>query len=185
MDEGCEAVAYRPTLADRIKWAGERLRRWVRGRLFRAAMAMVEDNNYLRHARREFLAAGYDLDEKDGPDRWIQDGLLDLLRVMSMQGHSGFSASYLTGAFEKLSRFEPITPLKGDESEWIEVGPQVFQNCRLSSVFKEKDGRAYRYDGRVFREPDGCCFTNGDSRVYIEFPYTPTREYVDVPKAAE
>lgn len=184
MEEALTAVSYKPTLTMRAREFAYRAKCWLRDRLFRAAMAMVEEDNYVRHARRELVAAGYDLNEKGGPNRWIQDNLLDLLRVMSMQGHSGFSAAYLTGAFAKLSRFEPMTPLKGDESEWVEVGPSVWQNARLSSVFKEADGRAYRYDGRVFREPDGCCFTNGDSRVFIDFPYVPAQEYVDVPKSA-
>lgn len=56
------------------------------------------------------------------------------------------------------------------------------QNKRCSHVFKDKDGNAYDIDGKVFREPDGCCFTSKDSFVPVTFPYTPKTEYVDVPK---
>jgi len=52
-------------------------------------------------------------------------------------------------------------------------------------VFKDADGRAYDIDGRVFREPNGCCYTSSDSRVYITFPYRPKTEYVDVPFPSE
>ena len=38
----------------------------------------------------------------------------------------------------------------------------------------------YDMDGRVFREPNGTCYTSRNSRVDITFPYTPTTEYVDV-----
>lgn len=184
----CEVAgtaAWSPSIGYRLRQLGSRVRYAVQGALFRASMWMLPDDNYQRFARREFIAAGYDPSEKDGPNRWIQDNVLDMLRVMSMQGHSGSSAPFLSGYFNKLSRFEPLTPITGDASEWVDVGDGMWQNARLSSVFKEADGRAYRYDGRVFREPSGACFTNGDSRVYIEFPYVPTREYVDVPKSAD
>jgi hypothetical protein len=182
-DSTVQAVAWKPPMFWRVKDAWSRLRGFVQYRLFRAAMAMQEDGNMIQHAKRELLAAGYDPNQKEeDPDKWIQQNLLDLLRVMSMQGHSGFSAGYLVSTFEKLARFQPLVPLKGDDSEWVEVCPQVWQNNRSSNVFKDADGRAYQYDGRVFREPSGACFTNGDSRVYITFPYVPTREYVDVPE---
>jgi hypothetical protein len=85
--------------------------------------------------------------------------------------------------FEKVARFEPLTPLTGDDDEWMEVGDGMFQNIRCSHVFKNKDG-AYDIDGRIFREPNGSCYTNGKSRVPVTFPYTPSREYVDVEERA-
>ena len=82
--------------------------------------------------------------------------------------------------FSDLGRFQPLTPLQGTPDEWNECASGVWQNNRCSHVFKDADGRAYDIDGRIFREPNGCCYTNRESRVYVQFPYTPTREYVDV-----
>jgi hypothetical protein len=132
------------------------------------------------HAEREFAALGWDSTE-EGPNKWMRENILELLETFSKQGHSGSSAPYAIGLFEKLARFEPLGPITGADSEWVEVGEGIWQNARCSHVFKGADGRAYDIDGRIFREPDGSCFTSGDSRVYIEFPYTPKREYVDVP----
>lgn len=146
-----------------------------------ALRKQAQKSNALSHAKREFLAVGYDPDEKDGPNKWIQENLLDLLSVFHSQGHSGFSASYCRHAFNDLAGFEPLAPLRGDPAEWVEIGNGEYQNNRCSHVFKGPDGRAYDIDGRIFREPDGSCFTSRDSRVFIEFPYTPKREYVDVP----
>lgn len=142
--------------------------------------------NLEQHALRELRAIGYvplDLPQENGPNKWIQDNVLELIRVFGKQGHSGMSASYCISIFEKLARFEPLCPLTGADDEWNNVAEDMWQNNRCSHVFKGADGRAYDIDARIFREPDGCCFTNYDSRVYITFPYTPAREYVDVPGA--
>lgn len=136
--------------------------------------------NLVEHAKVEFKAAGYDPDEKDGPDRWIQENVIELLEVFSKQGHSGSSAPYCIEMFRKLASWEPLVPLQGTEAEWMEVSDGMFQNVRCSHVFKDADGRAYDIYGIIFRYPDGGCFTNKESRVYIEFPYTPKREYRDV-----
>jgi hypothetical protein len=130
------------------------------------------------HAEREFAAIGWS--EEEGPDKWIREDVLQLIRVFAEQGHSGFSAPYAVSMFEKLARYEPLAPLTGKDEEWCEVSEGTWQNRRCSHVFKEADGRAYDIDGKIFREPNGSCFTNRDSRVYITFPYTPKREYVDV-----
>lgn len=135
--------------------------------------------SYEAHAEREFQALGWDFTE-DGPNRWIRDNVLELLKAFSAQGHSGSSAPYAIGLFEKLARFEPLCPLTGAAEEWTEVSEGMWQNRRCSHVFKDSDGRAYDIDGKIFREPNGCCYTNLESRVYVEFPYTPKREYVDV-----
>lgn len=109
--------------------------------------------------------------------------ILKMVDVFAEEGHSGFSAEYATSILQKLLRFEPLSPLTGEDDEWNEVDTEVYQNKRLSRVFKEgKDGQAYDIHGKVFVEPDGCSYTSRDSSVYIEFPYTPKTEYVNVEK---
>lgn len=110
------------------------------------------------------------------------NAVLKLIQVFADEGHSGMSAGMAVSIFEKLARFEPLTPLTGEDDEWNEVGSGMFQNRRCSHVFKE-DGEAYDSMGRVFREPDGVCYTSIDSHVPVTFPYTPKTEYVDVEKA--
>lgn len=130
------------------------------------------------HAELEFECVGWDYEDES--NQWMRDNVLELIDVFAKQGHSGMSASYAISLFEKLARHEPLAPITGADSEWVEVGEGVHQNRRCSHVFKEADGRAYDIDGKIFRDPDGSCYTNKDSRVYVTFPYTPKREYVDV-----
>jgi len=59
------------------------------------------------------------------------------------------------------------------------VSDGLWQNNRCSHVFKDADG-AWDIDGKIFTDPQGCSYTNRDSRVMIEFPYVPKREYVNV-----
>lgn len=136
--------------------------------------------NLIEHAKKELQAIGYNLEEtEEGPNKWIVKNILELLDVFSKQGHSGFSASYCVSLFAKLASLEPACPLTGKGDEWNEVGEGIFQNKRCSHVFKGADGRAYDIDGKIFRDPNGALSTNIDSRVYIEFPYTPKSEYID------
>ena len=107
--------------------------------------------------------------------------LKKLLDTFSSQGHSGFSASYTINLFKKLVNFQPISPLTGEESEWNFIGDGKKQNSRCSHVFMDSDGRAYDGEGIAFRDQHGVGYTSRDSRVYIEFPYTPTTKWVDKP----
>jgi hypothetical protein len=138
-------------------------------------MSLVE------HAERELKAVG--LQDSDEYDGMVSEATLEIVKVFADQGHSGFSAAIVTSLVEKLMRFEPLTPLTGEDDEWTELNydeHMAYQNKRCSHVFKRSDGTAYDIQGRVFREPDGSCYTSKDSHVDIEFPYTPTIEYVDV-----
>jgi len=148
-------------------------------------------SNYKFHAMTEFRAAGW-CDEngkyKDEMQEMICKHVLVLLDVFADEGHSGSSASYAINLFKTLASFEPIVPLTGEDWEWNEVGEGVYQNKRCSHVFKditENEGKPYDIDGRIFREPDGSCYTSKGSRVYIDFPYTPKCEYVDVPASGD
>ncbi len=152
-------------------------------------MAMME------WAEQELKLVGYDInDPEDGPDRWLAEGTLELLKVFSEQGHSGMSAPYAVALFEKLALWKPIAPLTGEDDEWNHVGESTWQNRRNSVVFKGEDGQAYWIEGRVFWEwathpeiddgkPFKSYYTSRESRVNITFPWTQPdqSEYVFVP----
>lgn len=134
----------------------------------------------IEHAKQEFKIAGYipvDEDQEDGPNKWIQENILELIEVFEKQGHSGFSASYCVKVFSKLAMFEPMTPLTGEDSEWNKIGENLFQNNRCGHVFKE-NGKTYDSEGRIFIDKNDNSYTCKDSSVDIEFPYIPTREYI-------
>lgn len=135
----------------------------------------------IEHAKAEFEALGWPGDCK--MQEMICENIIQLLETFSEQGHSGSSAPYVLRQFGKLASFEPLSPLTGEDSEWIEVAPGKFQNKRCSEVFKDGHaGAAYWIYGKIFREPNGCTFAGADSRVPVSFPWTrPEPEIVDVP----
>lgn len=136
-------------------------------------------SNLVAYAESEMRRAGL-FDEDSDYGGMLGPAVLKMIETFSGEAHSGMSAGLAISIFEKVARFEPLTPLTGDDDEWMEIGEGKFQNKRCSHVFKE-DGRVYDIDGKVFREPNGSCFTSSDSHVDVTFPYTPTTEYVDVP----
>ena len=165
------ATAYEPSITDRARWMLRRLRE----RFF------PTESNLMFHARQELKAAGL-FDKDSDYEGMAGDAVLELVKVFERQGHSGFSAGMVRNIFNKVAAYEPLCPLTGADEEWSEYRDGCYQNKRCSHVFKDEDGRAYDIDGRIFREPNGSCYTNRESRVYVTFPYTPKREYVDVPE---
>ncbi len=142
-------------------------------------------SNLETYAESELRRAGA-FDEDGAYMGSLGPAVMKMVKIFAEEGHSGTSASLAINMFQRVARFQPLTPLTGDDDEWNECGDGVWQNRRSPRVFKEADGRAYDIEGRVFREPSGVCFTNKDSFVYVDFPYTPATEYVDVkPEAAE
>jgi hypothetical protein len=111
------------------------------------------------------------------------DHILKMVDVFAEEGHSSFSAEYAISILQKLLRWQPLSPLTGEDDEWIEQENGWFQNKRCSRVFKKgKDGQAFDIRGKVFVEPDGVSYTSNDSSVDIGFPYVPKTEYVNVEK---
>ena len=142
----------------------------------------AKPGNLFGHAERELPAAN-----GDEMQALMNAQLKEMLLVFSTHGHSGFSASWARACLGKLLAYEPLGPLTGEPSEWVEVSDGVFQNKRASHVFKQADrfdGQAYDINARVFREPGGACYTGHGSMQPVTFPYTPTTEYVDVPAGA-
>ena len=173
--EGQSNVCYarEPNMAERFMY-------WVKNLLYR--FKPRQKTNLEIHAENELRIAGmFDGDSDYGGA--LGHAVMELIKVFSSQEHSGFSAHRTLQLFSKLADYEPLLPLQGTSDEWVDVGAGVYQNKRCSRVFKQgKDGQAYDIDGKVFREPNGSCYTSGESRVYINFPYVPKTEYVNVPE---
>ena len=111
------------------------------------------------HAEREFVAAGYtplDQEKEDGPNKWIQENVLELLEVFARQGHSGFSAPYAIETFRKLALHEPLVPLSGADDEWNEVGDGVFQILNGQQPQRVQRENAQNQSGR-----SGTCRSPG------------------------
>jgi len=127
----------------------------------------------------------------EGMDFNMREHILRMVEEFSEEGHSGSSAGYSLGILKKLLAFEPLTPLTGEDDEWMDVyeendGTTVYQNKRKSSVFKTHRG-AYDIDGKVFwhywTDPDTgktheLTYSSSGCAVPVEFPYTPPSEPV-------
>ncbi len=118
-------------------------------------------------------------------ERRMEDSILEMVRLFSMQGHTEASADLAIGKLHDLLRFKPLHPLTGNQDEWHATLLGERQNRRLPAVYMDENGVAYNSRGIVFRDPDGACFNSRLSAVIIDFPYTPEETvYVDVPHRA-
>lgn len=149
----------------------------------------------LDRVRKELELVGwepdFDYDDEDGDasaswGNMCGDSVLELFEVFSKQGHSGASASFTANYFNELVKGNTLSPLTGEDDEWIKLDyndDTCYQNKRCFAVFKNVEGKAYYIDRWVFVEqPDGCSFTSNQSKMFIEFPYTPETTYIDVVK---
>ena len=150
-------------------------------------------SNLLKHAQHELDLIGM-VDNGDETDMntMMRKHILLMMEVFANEGHSGFSASYAADAISKLMMYKPLSPLTGEDDEWVkhDYGNGIsYQNIRRSSVFKDENGEAYDIDGKVFWEwckrpldadEDGypgesiyrSYYSCRESRVPVSFPYT-------------
>lgn len=142
----------------------------------------------LEHAKQELKYAGYKpIDEcEDGPNKWIQENVLELIRVFAAQGHSGMSAPYCARTFFTLASYKALSPIAGNDDEWVEVGDGMLQNKRCSALFKNKsDNKPYYIDAIIWQGEDDHDSFNGSvggvsSRQFAKLPFRPKTFYVDV-----
>jgi hypothetical protein len=126
--------------------------------------------NLVEHAKNEFKIKKNRIIEKykeEGKelepgwydyDQMYENAVIELLEVFSKQGHSGFSAPLTVHIFSILAKYEILTPLTGEDNEWMDtsyydgISPELKgQNKRLSSLFRERenidDVWKYSYNG--------------------------------------
>ena len=101
----------------------------------------------------------------------MNNDVLELLKVFSEQGHSGFSAPIASKLFYKLANHKLITEVEDNPNDWDEEG----QHKYISSIFKRDDGTCYYMYGRLFTEPGrDAFFCSKDSNIDITFPVKPS-----------
>lgn len=100
--------------------------------------------------------------------------VMELLDILDEQGHSGYSYEITLDIFERLSHEIPLSPLTGEDLEWIKCPDGRFQNLRYKYVFKDdRNGKAYNTRAKIFTEDGGKTWHfNDGSKEYIKFPYT-------------
>lgn len=129
-------------------------------------------SNLVEFAKAELERIGKD---DDGIQNMINKDILEIIETFSKQGHSGFSASYALSIIKRLLDWKPITPLTGEEDEWVNVYGDTYQNKRCPDVFREgtDNSTAYYIHGKVFSDDGGdTWYTSRESRVPVTFPYT-------------
>jgi hypothetical protein len=106
-------------------------------------------------------AAQYEMERIGFPPDEVT-AMTTILEVFFDTWDSGGAVHAMAPVLQKLIAGKPLSPLTGEPDEWVEVGPNMMQNKRLGSVFKNtgEGGFAYDIDG-----PEG--------RVPIRFPYSP------------
>lgn len=107
------------------------------------------ENPLVIHAQRELTLAGlFDEDADYGPG--VGDAVLELVKVLASQGHSGGSHHVTMAAFNEVANFRTLTPVTNDPDEWMRVNPDeetvgIWQNRRQGSIFSNDGGKTY-YD---------------------------------------
>lgn len=100
-------------------------------------------SHLLDHAKRELELLGYSANLIDALDNRVRDCILELVQTFATQNHSGSTAPYVMDIFTLLASFKPLTPLTGEDDEWVDVsietnGTPLWQNKRASYVFKRR-----------------------------------------------
>jgi len=119
------------------------------------------ESNLVKHAKRELQAAGMYSDDMNYGAGTIANNVLEVITLISKQGHSGGSMEQFLLVFNKLIAFENIAPLTNDPAEWVDMssfggpGPMHYQGLRNSSAFSADGGKTYwlisdRVDGQSF-----------------------------------
>ena len=121
----------------------------------------------------------------------INNDILEIIKLFSSQGHSGFSAGYSLNILKRLLDYKPLSAITGDEDEWVQLNysPDLaYQSKRCPSIFRDADGKVYNVEAKVFSDDGGHTWYNcKDSREYVELPYeVPVKpEYVVIDNAKE
>lgn len=122
----------------------------------------------------------------DEMNEGASDDVMELIRVLEGQGHSGGSAKYVLKLFDRVARFLPVTPLTGTPEEWasssviLANGTSLCDNLRFPSVKRctRDSGVEYRDYNVLVSDNGGYSWFSGGNEFYkrITLPYMPPDE---------
>ena len=115
--------------------------------------------------------------EKANFDKEDFDRMVQILELFFDQWDSGGAVWVASDALNRLIAGKCLSPLTGEDDEWVEVSDGMFQNRRISSVFK--DPRFF--EGKKAYDIDNPERDENGSWVAIEFPYYPKEAKVSSP----
>ena len=133
-------------------------------------MAREDDTRELIKTGKIPTISAYEMQKEMSKD------VLQLIEKMSHQGHSGFSANVLIGYFKELSKYRPLTALRGTDDEWDDIGDNEQQNKRCSAIFRvnEDNRNAYYSNGYYYSDNYGeSWYSCRESSKKISFPCAP------------
>lgn len=163
---------------------------------------IIADSNLMKYAVSGLKALGY-TSASDGMDGMLYNDVIELLAVFVSQGHSNNSAPIVLNMFHRLAQFQPLSPLRFTDDEWVEFAAGKFQNTRRSCFFKEcPRGRVFTIEGytkcssrrreygsSVITDGTGLCWSGGGFHVmhdgvvlreaYTQRCYLPASSYAD------
>ena len=112
------------------------------------------NENLTDFAKDELQKAGL-FDKDSDYDGVLGDAVLDLVKTLAGQGHSGTSAQMTAEIFNRLVNYKPLSGLTDDPKEWMFISEQdprtptgtgdVWQSRRNPNCFSEDGGKTY-YD---------------------------------------
>lgn len=112
----------------------------------------------------------------------ISHDIKNIFKLLNDQNNdlTEFQIALKSDIIKKLLSYEPLTPLMNTDDEWEESkNPELLRNLRLPSVFKVKvNGKCFDTQAFIFIDDDGTKYITQASEMEIEFPYTPTPQYI-------
>lgn len=123
-------------------------------------------STYVTHAKKEFeIAWSNKEDDDDGMQDFMCKQIIELLSVLATHGDSGFSIGYKLRHFQNAANFKIIAPLTFKDEEFNLVSNEgIWQNKRLSGIFKYADGTYSYNDDVLLREK----YYIGEDNVVVE-----------------
>ena len=123
-----------------------------------------------------------------------REEILSIIKKFDKQGYDEqgtiFAAKVIGTAIRNLLMEEIISPIIGDDNEWVLVTHTLYQNNRCSNVFKEsKDAQPHYLDAIHWRLSDGRLYAGKaldsnnniiQSKQYINLPFSPHTFIIDV-----
>lgn len=133
----------------------------------------LQSHALIEHAERELQIIG----SSQADDGYRK--LMELLTLFIMQQHPPEATAMIGSMFAQLVQGEVLSPLTGEDSEWRQINPHLWQNVRSSRVFKATGEGAFDARGVIFVDDDDNMFVkNPQSRVAIKFPYQPQSKFI-------